>query len=60
MTDRVTAFGDEADQVRMDVGQLPLDQLLSSDDSALTAMVQRVLDDIDRPGEHYAAFGNAP
>jgi FXSXX-COOH protein len=60
MTDSVTPLGDHAGEVRMNVGAVPLDQLLSAQDSALAAVVQRLLDDIDRPGENYAAFGNAP
>jgi FXSXX-COOH protein len=58
MTDRVTPLGDDADQVRMNVMDLPLDQLLRSDDSVLAAMVQRVLVDVDGSGENYAAFGS--
>jgi FXSXX-COOH protein len=60
MTDPVTPIGADADQVRMNVGDFPLDQLLKSEDSALTAMVRRVLGDIDDAGENYAAFGSAP
>ena len=58
MTDRVTPLGDDADQVRMNVGDLPLDQLLKSDDSVLAAMVRRVAGDVDSSGENYAAFGS--
>ncbi len=60
MTDPVTPLGDHADDVRLNVGLMPLDQLLGARDSVLAALVQRVLQDIDRPGESYAAFGNAP
>jgi FXSXX-COOH protein len=60
MTDPVTPLGDHAGEVRMNVGAMPLDHLLSTDDSALAALVQRVLDDLDRSGENYAAFGNIP
>jgi FXSXX-COOH protein len=60
MTDPVTPLGDHADGLRMNVGDMPLDQLLGAQDSVLAAMVRRVLDDVDHSDESYAAFGNAP
>jgi FXSXX-COOH protein len=60
MTDPVTPLGDHAGEVRMKVGVMPLDQLLGTDDSVLAAMVQRVVEELDRSGENYAAFGNTP
>lgn len=60
MTDPVTHLGDHAGEVRMNVGVMPLDQLLATDDSVLAALMRRVLDDVERSGESYAAFGNAP
>lgn len=60
MTDPVTHAGDRAGQVRMNVGDLPIRELLSMTDSALHVQIQRVLEDIDRPGENYAAFGSTP
>ena len=44
----------------MKVGAMPLDQLLGTDDSVLAALVQRVVEELDRSGENYAAFGNTP
>ena len=43
-----------------DVGQLPLETLLASDDSALASTIRRVIDELGRPGENYAAHGTTP
>lgn len=46
---------DEAVAVIPDLGGMPLEVIFSADDSALSNAVQRLLRDLRRPGEQYAA-----
>jgi len=43
-----------------DVGAMPLDQLLRSDDTPLTNSLRQLLAAMDRLEEPMAAFGNVP
>lgn len=50
----------EPDPTSWDVTQLPLEQTLRSDDSALDNVVRRLLRDMSQPSENYAAHGTTP
>lgn len=51
---------DETEPMIADVGRIPLETLLASDDSALASTIRRVIDELGRPGENYAAHGTTP
>jgi FXSXX-COOH protein len=50
--------GDASAERLSDVTRLPLDRIVSGDDSALLNSLRRVLADIDRPQEVLSAFDN--
>lgn len=50
----------DADLPVVDLGRLPLDVLLKSDDSALSNAMARLVRGMERPGENYAAHGTTP
>jgi FXSXX-COOH protein len=60
MADQVENLGDdELDEMAV-VVDIPLEDLLRSDERPLTRALQRVLRATDRSEGNYAAFGNAP
>jgi FXSXX-COOH protein len=44
----------------LDLFALPLDQVLEADDSVLDNALRRVKEQLNRPGENYAAHGTTP
>lgn len=48
---------DNTEPTIADIGELSLEKLLDGDDLALSRSVRRVLDELRRPGENYAAHG---
>lgn len=50
----------DADPAIADLSSLSLDVVLGSDDSALANSLRRLLHDMGRPGENYAAHGSTP
>lgn len=58
--ERTLPQDDDAPATIADVRSLSLDVLLHTDDSALTDALRRVLSDLSRPGENYAAHGSTP
>jgi hypothetical protein len=60
MTNPVTHLGDDAGPARVNVADMPVRALLRSASPVLAASIRRMLEDVDRDGEHYAAFANTP
>ncbi|BFU46648.1 FxSxx-COOH cyclophane-containing RiPP peptide [Krasilnikovia sp. MM14-A1004] len=54
-----TTDGD-VNHVNPDLRALPLDTILSSDDTVLDNALRRVHEELGRPGENYAAHGTTP
>lgn len=50
----------DTDVPPVDLTGLYLDAVLGADDSVLARSMRRVLRDLDRPEESYAAHGNTP
>lgn len=50
----------ETDSALPDVNGVPLDTLLAGEDSALHTALRRLLREMERPGENYAAHGSTP
>jgi FXSXX-COOH protein len=57
---RISSLGQDADSAVADLTRLPLSVVLDPQDSALDNALRRVLREIDKPGENYAAHGSAP
>ncbi|MDQ7904913.1 hypothetical protein RB614_10310 [Phytohabitans sp. ZYX-F-186] len=56
-----SAAADEASAYLLpDLSKQALGELFATDDSALAACVQRLLRDMSRPAENYAAHGSTP
>ena len=54
-------IGDDGQVVDLvDVTAMALADLVSSDDTVLTNALRRLLAELDRPQEQYAAFGQVP
>lgn len=51
---------DEVNATIPDVSNLPLDVVLGVDDSALSNALRRLVREMNRPGENYAAHGTTP
>ena len=51
--------GDNDVLMILDVTKIPLGELLESDDSVIARSVRRVLQEIETPGENYAAHSTA-
>lgn len=51
---------DDTESMIADVSSMPLDAVFHSDDSALSNAMRRLLGDMARPGENYAAHGSTP
>jgi FXSXX-COOH protein len=57
MSEIVNGRGDDAsDAVLVDVTRLPLNDLVSLDDSALANAIRRVLQDLERPHDTHATW----
>jgi hypothetical protein len=60
VADDGTSPDDDCRTDLLDVGSMPFQKLILSDDTVLTNSLNRLLADIERASERYAAFGNAP
>jgi FXSXX-COOH protein len=56
--DSNTGGEDEQELGLVDITRMPLAELLPSDDTVLTNALRRLLVELDRPQENFAAFGN--
>ncbi|RZU52348.1 FXSXX-COOH protein [Krasilnikovia cinnamomea] len=50
----------DVNHVIPDLGTLPLDKVLSAEDTVLNNALRRVHEELGRPGENYAAHGTTP